>query len=323
MLSQSTFAPEETGDGLGKSFSRPSRDEFSSKGGSYIKLGNHKSNAASPTKRAYDTTFVSHTPSALTLTSAYAAGVGAQNAQPSNITINRNTGRVFMDMQENMGFDNSGGVLTTKFHKGFQRKGEASISNPAADEVRERMRESHIRGQAKNEQRVEMLYKTNNRNGFNVITGEAKANLTPVTESVGGRRRIEHKISDEVAANSRIALKESPGGRFFMPHATGVKHEYRQKILQTEGRTTPSMSSILAPGNSDLKSSGIEDNFSRSAYPGSQPAPGYARLDLPDCREPGRYTPRKQSGNPSGNPDLVKSWGSGMDISNKAMRGLV
>jgi len=31
-------------------------------------------------------------------------------------------------------------------------------------------------------------------------------------------------------------------------------------------------------------------------------------------REPGKYTPRKQEGNPSGNKEVVKNWGSGVDI---------
>ena len=84
------------------------------------------------------------------------------------------------------------------------------------------------------------------------------------------------------------------------------------------------MSGVLMPGKADLSSDGIEDNFSKSKYPGSQPQdPNYRRQDLPEVSMPGKYCPTKQAGNPSGNPVIVKGWGSGMDISNKAIRGML
>jgi len=166
------------------------------------------------------------------------------------------------------------------------------------------------------------LYKTNNKNGFDVITGGAKAGLVPVSEKLGGKRSIRPTVSNEVAANSRITLRESQG-RFYMPHATGVKHEYRQDVLNKGGIQRELFSYVLQPGKQDHRSMGIEDNFSRSHYPGCQPTnPNYRRNDLPMMREAGKYTPRKQVGNPSGNPVLVRAWGSGLDISDKALRGL-
>ena len=145
----------------------------------------------------------------------------------------------------------------------------------------------------------------------------------PLPSKKGGKRSIRPTVSDVIAANSRITLRESPG-RFYMPHASGVKHEYRQKVLCEAGVTQPQYSYVLQPGKAENLSAGVEDNFSRSQYPSSQPTdPGYKRLDLPDMCAPGKYTPRKQPGHPSANPKLVKNWGSGLDINNKALRGMV
>jgi len=293
-------------DGLGKTFSRPSRDEFSSKAGSYIKLGNHKSNAADPTIRAYDATFISHSPI---------------KSSMQQSTLNPE-GRLVVDSSSNAEYSYAGGLQTTKFHTGFQRKSEKHISNPAADEVRAIAEIGQVRKDAANLNRAITLYRTNNRNGFNVVTGGAKEGLIPVPEKFGGKRCIRPAVSNEVAANSRITLRESEG-RFYMPHATGAKHEYRQDILIKGGIQRENFSYILQPGKQDLPSTGIEDNFSRSHYPGCQPTnPNYRRNDLPMMREAGKYTPRKQAGNPSGNPALVRTWGSGLDINDKALRGL-
>jgi len=88
--------------------------------------------------------------------------------------------------------------------------------------------------------------------------------------------------------------------------------------------SAPRHSAILQLGKADLPSEGIDDNLSESRYPGSTGLSRPLQLrnsDLPEMREPGRFTPRKQQGNPSGNAELVKRWGSGMDISMKALQG--
>ena len=294
-------------DGLGKSFPRPTRDEFSSTGGSYIKLGNHKSIVAEPHIRAYDASFLCHSP----IKSAMA-----------NSTIN-SAGRLVLPSDANSEYSYSGGLNSTRFHKGFQRKGERSILNPAKDELAAMKEHEQPRKDQMNANRAGTLYRINNKNGFNVITGETKIGLTPVVEKEGGKRVIHPVVSDVIASNSRITLRESTG-RFYMPHATGIKHEYRQKILCEGGIQGENYSYVLQPGKHDNPSYGIEDNFSRSQYPSSQPTdPNYKRLDLPDMRSPGKYTPRKQPGNPSGNPALIKTWGSGLDINNNAIRGIL
>jgi hypothetical protein len=308
---QTSRLPQHDLDGLGKTFPRPTRDDFSSTGGSYIKLGNYKSIAAGPHMRAYDASFLCHSP------------IKQNDLHLQSTSAPNWSGRLVLPSEANSEYTYTGGLHTTKFHTGFQRKGERNISNPAADEVRAIKEQMQVHKDNMNANRADTLYCTTNRNGYNVITGESKPGLTPVAEAKGGKRSIRPTVSDVIAANSRITLRESPG-RFYMPHASGVKHEYRQKVLCEAGVTQPQYSYVLQPGKAENLSAGVEDNFSRSQYPSSQPTdPGYKRLDLPDMCAPGKYTPRKQPGHPSANPKLVKNWGSGLDINNKALRGMV
>ena len=292
-------------DGYDKSFPKPSRDEFSSKGGSYIKLGNHKSTRGAPSIRAYDTSLISHS-------------VGHTGSQTM---LHSDTGKPMIQDTSLGAYGSDGGLADTKFHRGFQRMREADVKNPAADEVAKNMALSEARAEMRRESRALNLYNTVEQNGFDVITGEPKERIVLKAEGATGKRSIIPVVSDEIAANSRIFLRES-NGRFHCPQPSGVKHEYRQKILKEGGISKQCMSGVLMSGKADLPSDGIDDNFSKSRYPASQPQdPSYQRLDLPEMRAPGKYCPTKQPGHPSGNPDLVKGWGSGMDISNKAMRG--
>lgn len=293
-------------DGYDGNFPKPSRDEFSSKGGAYIKLGNHKSTSAAPTIRAYDTSLISHT---------------TAGQSPSQKMLFSDTGKPMIQDASMGSFAPSGGLKDTKFGNGFQRMRECDIKNPAKEEADKYIQISSKRAEMARESRSQHLYRTVEQNGFDVITGKPKPNITVSKEKATGKRSIIPSISDEIAANSRIFLRESEG-RFHMPQPSGNKHEYRQKILKAGGIQKQCMSGVLMSGKADLPSDGIDDNFSKSQYPSSQPQdPTYRRMDLPEMREPGKYCPTKQPLHPSGNPELVKGWGSGMDISNKALRG--
>jgi hypothetical protein len=292
-------------DGYDKNFPKPSRDEFSSKGGSYIKLGNHKSTRAAPAIRAYDTSLISHS-------------LGSTSSQSY---LQSDTGKHMIHDSSLGAYSPSGGLKDTKFGGGFQRMRETDIKNPAKEEVDNNMALSAARAEIRRESRALHLYKSLEQNGFDVITGQPKQRIVPPRERSTGKKSIIPVVSDEIAANSRIFLRESEG-RFHMPQPSGVKHEYRQKVLKEGGISKQCMSGVLMAGKADIPSHGIEDNFSMSMYPASQPQdPTYRRMDLPEMRSPGRYCPTKQPGHPSGNPELVKGWGSGMDINNKALRG--
>ena len=315
MLSQSS-----TGAPLSPAERRAAREEFSSLGGSYIKLGSHKSAQASQEMRRYNETLLGH---------YTAPGVTFDSYTMKNSSSITNLGQpVFGTIVNEVAlpkqassttdgtFDPNGGLRDTKFGTGFTRK--MTIDNPAADEIARKQVEINAHKEHLLQKRADDLRLLDQKSGFNVITHAPKG--TGPRPDRSGKRRIEMHVSDEIAANSRIVLRESLG-RFHMPHASGNQHEYRQLVLYKDGLEQPRFSAVLEPGKADLKSYGIEDNFGKSQYPGGPRLPPTARVGLYEMREPGKFTPRKQPNNPSGNPDLVKSWGSGMDISNSALRG--
>ena len=169
-----------------------------------------------------------------------------------------------------------------------------------------------------NESRAQFLKSNDEKSGFNVISHAPRGHgVQPIKQ---GKKRIEMVVSAEIAANSRIQLRESEG-RFFMPHASGVGHEYRQKVLGRDGVNGDRYSSVLQEGKADLKSYGIEDNFGKSRYPGGPAVPPDERVGLHEMREAGKFTPRKQPMHPSGNDEIVRNWGSGLDLSCAALRG--
>jgi len=299
-------------------FPRPPRDDFTSKMGSEIKLGWHKSNSACPSIRAYDAQFLGHTSRAPAVSPISTSRQGRDGGDGGYYFGSSSSGQGGYNSSASNGlYDARGGLRDTKFGSGFARKNSSSISNPAADEVRRIKEASEERGEALNRNRAAALVKIDQMNGFNVITGAPKGE-GKVDKPVG-KRSIQNTLSAEVAANSITILRESQG-RFHMPHASGVKHEYRQLVLYKDGCWTPKTSAILQPGKADLPSDGTEDNFSKSRYPMSNPPPGTNRIGLQELREPGKYTPRKQVGNPSAVPELAKRWGSGLDINNKTLK---
>jgi len=297
---------------------RAAREEFSSLAGSYIKLGSHKSTVGLQEQRRYNDTFLGHFTS---------PGITADSYALKNSSSITNLGQpVFgtavadqalpKQRSEDGAFSPHGGLKDTKFGVGFQRK--VDISNPAADEIARKQVEINAHKDHLLQRRADDLRLLDQKSGFNVITHAPKGEGPKPDRS--GKRRIEVTVSNEVAANSRIELRESLG-RFHMPHASGIKHDYRQAVLFKDGLEQPRYSAVLEPGKADLKSYGIEDNFGKSQYPGGPKLPPTARVGLYEMREPGKFTPRKQLNHPSANPELVKSWGSGMDIANNAARG--
>jgi len=178
-------APSSAGnlnDGLNKDYPRPSRDDFSSKCGSYIKLGNHKSTEANPNVRAYDASFLAHSPI---------------KSSMGDIITNQRTGRVMINSDKNGLHHSAGGLLDTKFGGGFQRKRGNDIQNPAKDAVTLQMAASSELGHMRNLSRADTLYKTNNKNGFDVITGAKKQGIVPKPEVHEGKRRIMPVTTDE------------------------------------------------------------------------------------------------------------------------------
>lgn len=293
-------------------------EEFSSLGGSYIKLGGHKNNAASTEMRRYNESFLGHFTAPGVTYDSYALKNSSSITNLGQPVFGTTASDTALPKQrsDDGSYQTNGGLKDTKFGTGFTRKN--IIENPAADFIAMNQHQALARKESLNFSRADSLRRYDEKSGYNLIShapkgAGPKANAT-------GKRRIEVHVSDEIAANSRIELREG-SGRFHCPQASGIKHEYRQYVLCRDGLHKEKFSAVLQPGKADLPSYGVEDNFGKSQYPGGMRLPPSSRIGLWEMREPGKFTPRKQPGHPSGNALLVKNWGSGMDIANNTLRG--
>lgn len=202
-----------------------------------------------------------------------------------------------------------GGLGSTRFGKGFQRRSASNISNPIRDERLEVSREKERMSQTLSASRSDLLKTIDNYNGFDIITGSTRDGPGGVTKPrVEGIRRVGDGLGPEAPQRAHIILRDS-SSRFFTPQYSGPHHEYRQHVLVTEGLKLPKASSTIQLGKKDNPSSGVEDQFSKSDYTKKAP---HATFGLVETTAPGRFTPRKQTGNPSGDPSVTASWGKGV-----------
>ena len=190
------------------------------------------------------------------------------------------------------------GVDTTKFKKGFWRRPESMIQpssfRDSFNSYKEDRCERHRMG------RMERLGRMEERNGmrgimsnaFNPINGYVPPPLQPAKNS--------DEPSLELQRIGHIQLRDSLS-RFYLPHYSGDNHDRRQKVLVSEGLVKEKHSSLLSLGSSDLKSNGVEDQFSKSLYSASGANPQPLRVEgLVERCYPGRFTPRKTGVNDVG-----------------------
>lgn len=254
------------------------REEFTSKGGSYICLGHYKNK---------DHNFEDYNKS----TFIYDAS-GVYQQKPTFAK----------------------GLATGKFGPGFVRRQQKDCKNPRKEEIERDKIAIQERAQRTGAIRQKNLEAVDAKNGFNIITGDIRGHGPK--EKKEGMRRIETKISDEIAFRGKCTLRDT-GGRFFLPHGSGLQHDYRQDNLYREGLVKPKYTSVIQLGKKDIRSYGIEDCFSKAEY---QNTNEITRTGLHEHRMPGKFTPRKVPGNPSGNPAIVRDWAGTADLSNSAMR---
>lgn len=255
------------------------KEGFCSKSGAVIVLGHFKNHDANP-EVSYKTTFIVHD----------------QNQKSDSFVA-----------------ENKGGLRKTRFHKGFERKNERNIENVVRDEKAEYS--SNIAGKRSEmnaEFRGTLLKTIDNYNGFNLITGMSRSGpgSVAVVKPEGIRSCGADGLGPEAPLRGNILLRDSPN-RFFTPQYSGPSHEYRQNILINDGVFEKRASSIIQLGKKDLPSAGVEDQFSKSQY--TKLAPNTS-TGLVEMREPGKYTPRKQFGNPSGNFSMTEKWGKGISL---------
>lgn len=101
---------------------------------------------------------------------------------------------------------------------------------------------------------------------------------------------------------------------------SGKNFEYRQEVLYKEGLLKDKHCGVLAVGKPEMRSYGIEDQFSKSEYTKNSDV---TKFGLYEKRIPGTYTPRKLPGNPSGNPQIVEKWNTNIDLNNRTLRNNV
>lgn len=258
------------------------REEFESKEGTaHICLGMYKNHTAQPFQRSYNDTFLQH--------------------RSSNM-ISHNDYTAFQTGD----YSHNGGLNDTKFGKGFSRKYETSISNPIKDSINECRIIAEKKGELLNHQRSQNLKRIDSLTGFNIITGEIKG-FGP-KETFEGKRRLDGTMSEQTLKVGFTALRESKG-KFYQPQMSGELAHQRQNKLNYEGVYRPRCTSIIQLGKEDLPSYGIEDQFSKNEYiiklPDGDPK---MRFGVSEMKVPGKYTPRNQPNNPSGNKELVRVW---------------
>jgi len=258
------------------------REEFESReGNAHICLGNFKNHTAQPFQRSYNDNFLQH--------------------KSNNIMYHNDYSAV-----QSGDYSHNGGLGDTKFGKGFSRKYETSISNPIKDSINEYKKEAERRGDMLNHERSQNLKRIDSLTGFNIITGELKGTgPKPVYE---GKKRLDGTMSEQTLKVGFTALRESKG-KFFQPQMSGDAAHSRQHRLNAEGVYRKRCTSIIQLGKEDLPSYGIEDQFNKNEYitklPEGDPK---MRHGVSDMKIPGKYTPRNQLNNPSGNKQIVREW---------------
>lgn len=206
--------------------------------------------------------------------------------------------------------ENKGGLHRTKFGTGFNRRNQSSIENLSMNERLEHQNACKERNVAMAHSRSEMLKTIDNYNGYNIITG-AERNGRVVQTKPEGLRNCGDGLGPEASHRAHITLRDSKH-RFFTPQYSGQNHEYRQDVLVRDGCLKSKCSSLIQLGKNDLPSSGVEDQFSKSCYTNKSLA---ATTGLVESRAVGRYTPRKQANNPSGDMSVTSTWGKGVALS--------
>ena len=207
------------------------------------------------------------------------------------------------------------GLEQTRFHKGFNRRHQSQIENPAAGRAESDAIQRSVRQEAIGQIRTQTLRERDAKTGYNIITGTAKGNGPPPARPEGIKKVSE--LGSEAPARGKSILRES-GGRFFAPLGTGHNHEHRQNVLYNEGLSVTRKTGVLEAHKGDLPSYGIEDQFSKSEYMKKSVV---AQTGLYESRVPGRFTPRKIPNNPSGNAAIVEKWATNIDLNNRTLKG--
>ena len=153
------------------------------------------------------------------------------------------------------------GLSTTKFHRGFDRRKQDSISNIFSEKEREYavIREARVTSLVK--ARAEKIYSDERSHGYNIISGVPYGNVE-ITSDKPRKVSLGNGLSDAAIRTAEISLRESPA-RYFVSPANEEIRRVREGRLLREGLLKDKKTGSLA-GKSDLPSYGVEDQFGKS-----------------------------------------------------------
>jgi hypothetical protein len=260
-------------------------------------------------------TFEFHTSGSDAIGSINLGGHMNIKARPNDVghSLVRTAGNVNQPDRSTDAFD--GGLQHTRFHRGFKRRQESNIINELKDAETAYYAAAEDKKAMMRQNRSQALSTMRLRNGFNIITGQAlqEPGAPPPRGGLGASEFFKTlpSLGPEAPQRGSNVLRESVVGRFHRPQESGDNHDRRQKVLVAGGLLKPQYSGVIQLGKPEQPSFGVEDNFSKSLYT-EKPAGGLH--GLVEKRQPGAFTPRKQPGNPSGNPTSRINWARGVVI---------
>ena len=157
-----------------------------------------------------------------------------------------------------------GGLETTRFRKGFQRRQKDVIASDAKRLAYESMKRERQEAQALRKR--EVMQERADYNGFDVVAGTFDP--SKIRNERKQARNLSDRPSAELIKSGDIKVRNSHYRFYVDPPPEKIKaRQVRQQLIVHEGLTnSKKMSSLLGIGRSDLLSYGVEDQFSRSQY---------------------------------------------------------
>jgi len=216
-----------------------------------------------------------------------------------------------------------GGLKTTKFGMGFNRKNEGNIENLRSQEYYEESLKASKRSEMLNRNRSEMLRTADSKYNYNLITGGDRRYdvYDELKETNQGKKQVGDGLGFEAPERGHAMLRDQPTGRYYTPQPSGMQQHYRQDIIIKEGLLHSKTSSIMKLPSYNFEegrrkvgvipSWGVEEQFSKSEYAHKSEV---ASSGLMESRSAGINSPRLQPDNPSGYKDLTQNWSKGIDF---------
>jgi len=204
------------------------REEFTSKGGSYIHLGHYKNKQSN--------------------NEPYKGGM-----------------MVYTDTMNNVQTPTfQKGLDTTKFGKGFQRRRQTDCTNPRKDEIEVDKIKNSEKARATAVVRSAAIRAIDQKNGYDIVT-HAHVGNGPCERKTGMKKVDNTMVQEAVQKRSKKALQDA-AGRYFLPLGSGPTHDYRQKMLYMEGLNKGKFIAEIQLGKPVQHSYGLEDQFSKNEY---------------------------------------------------------